>query len=62
MSRSILPALAVTAAFVLTACMPSGGGKGAKTGAIPFAMTHDAGMAAVESSGKPPMFFFTADW
>lgn len=31
-------------------------------GELPFIVGHDKGMAEVEFSGKPPMFFFTTTW
>lgn len=31
-------------------------------GSLPFVIGFDKGMAEVELTGKPPMYFFTATW
>jgi len=61
MRTALVSIVAVAAA--LAACGKGGGSKWADhKGDIPFVVGQAAGMRSAKTSGRPPMYFFTATW
>ena len=63
--RTLIAALLTTAALAVTACTPGGGSSdwSEHKGDVPFVVGDvDKGLALAAQNGRPPMYFFTADW